>query len=106
MLQSNIKSIRKEQTTADDKKVLQKHLGKLPVAGFGDLYDRFAVEAIDEFALMYDGAGIDVSDYTADIRINADDAAIILSDTPEKTAQRTGGHAGSPRRHATPQNHS
>lgn len=86
LLQSNIKSIRKEQTTADDKKVLQKHLGKLPVAGFGDLYDRFAVEAIDEFALMYDGAGIDVSDYTADIRINADDAAIILSDTPEKTA--------------------
>lgn len=86
LLQSNIKSIRKEQTTADDKKVLQKHLGKLPVAGFGDLYDRFAVEAIDEFALMYDGAGIDVSDYTADIRINADDAAIILSDTPTKTA--------------------
>lgn len=86
LLQSNIKSIRKEQTTSDDKKVLQKHLGKLPVAGFGDLYDRFAVEAIDEFALMYDGAGIDVSDYTADIRINADDAAIILSDTPEKTA--------------------
>ena len=84
--QSDIKSVRKSKPTADDKKALQKHLGKLPVAGFGDLYDRFAVEAIDEFALMYEGAGIDVSDYTADIRITADDAAIILSDTPEKTA--------------------
>lgn len=84
--QSDIKSIRKEQPTTDEKKMLQKHLGQLPVAGFGDLYDRFEVESIDEFAAMYEGAGIDVTDYTADIRVNADDAAIILSDTPEKTA--------------------
>lgn len=84
--QSDIKTIRKEQPTADEKKALQAQLGKLPVRGFGDLYDRFDVADIDEFSMMYEGAGIDVTDYTADIRINADDAAIILSDTPEKTA--------------------
>lgn len=84
--QSDIKTIRKEQPTANEKKALQAQLGKLPVRGFGDLYDRFDIADIDEFSMMYEGAGIDVTDYTADIRINADDASIILSDTPEKTA--------------------
>lgn len=84
--QANVDSIRQVAPTNTQKKALQTQLGKLPVRGFGDLYDRFELESIDEFVMMYEGAGIDVSDYTADIRINADDAAIILSDTPEKTA--------------------
>lgn len=84
--QANVDSIRQVAPTNTQKRALQTQLGNLPVRGFGDLYDRFELESIDEFAMMYEGAGVDVSDYTADIRITADDAAIILSDTPEKMA--------------------
>lgn len=84
--QSNVDSVRQVKPSDGQKKSLRQHLGDMPIRGFIDLYDRCDMEELDEFALIYDGAGIDVTDYTSGIRVTAEDAAIILSATPEDTA--------------------